>query len=1518
MLQFRLGAQSNLISWSKKLSTYAIKTFKQLGYIVEQLEYWEPPELEEPTAEDLDEINDPHQFLRKAYQRKLNNRMNLIEEMENNRPALFAVIWGHISVESEEQVKLQAAWDEINIAKDPLRLLILIRGVHVGGRFPNETAARLAARKGYTSLSQYTGESISHFKERFDACLLIMDNAMYDRPSDQDQAVDFIDKLDSTRFGEFQKDIHNNVILGIGDHPESVQAAFTSAAQYMSVASRTARSTGATVFTSTAIRGRSNRGRGTGTRRSSRNSSSNANVNHDSNNNRTNIDNVNRTNYAADRWDGVTGRNVPNFNVRRKCFICNCLDHIARNCPHRGIAQEASYESKSDDRDGATRVNGQFNATYVTNNYDSETEVILMHSQFTTSRQINLGRFDVLLDNQATAGLFREPELLCDIRDAGSITVIQGVSGTLSVSQLGETMHFGTVAYSPDAIANILSYDEVASKHRIEWVQAERAFYVYVGNNPPFKFIRKQGLHICNMSKYRNYSTTNVEHALIETVTSNLQNYSKRDVANAQKARDLMKKLGYPSVQSMVKLIKAGGILNCPVTIHDLYRAHSIWGPDLASLKGKTKTSKTDPVKVEYIPRSMDAEQTLHIDIMFVEGVAYLVSVSTPLGLTLVNHLGHLKGSRATGPVRDALSKQVALYRSENFTVRTILTDGEGAVHASASFLHNEGIRINPAGAGKHVPTIENKIRQIKERVRAHISVLPFKLSQPLLQWLVQYSVSAINYMPTSTWEVDHPSPKEIFTGRKIDYKKDLSLSFGQYVQAHIREVSNSMAERTEGAIALMGTGNLQGSWKFFCLGTMKIITRDHWTVLPMPPTVIEFLNALAEKEKRLVSRDPIFRIGASAIDDVDDANDIVEFVQPPVRVMPERNEPTAIHNDAGEEEVISRPVLADTITTMRPSANWESVDMELEPADFYANEDPEEPEEEPPDQATPVVSTSSVISGSRYNLRPTRSSWRETNKEYGLHLTVKKAKEKFGAEAEKSIKLELQQMLDKHVFTPLDQRLIPPTSKTKIIRSSMFLKEKFLSTGIFEKLKARLVAGGNMQDRSMYEDISSPTVSTTAVFITAALAAKERRNVVTLDIGGAYLNARMGENSNVLMRLDRILSELIVQLDPTFGRYIGFDGTIVVRLDRALYGCVESAKLWYEHIASTLTKDIGFTKNPIDICVFNKTYGDAQVTVCIYVDDLFMTSVDNNALDDVVNVLTAKYRDVKCHRGAKHSYLGMTFDFKTDRTVSITMECLVSDILREYAVNGHAATPATINLFVINDQSPSLCKEKMNEFHSRVAKLAYLSRKVRPDLSTLCAFLSTRVTCATDEDWMKLERGLKYLNLTQELGIILQAVDPLSIIAHVDAAYGVHADAKSHTGTTIGLGHGVIYVKSSKQKIVSRSSTEAELIGISDAVSQILWTRSFLIAQGYNVREATVYQDNMSTITMAEKGRSTSERTRHIHIRYFFIKDRIDAGEIKLQYLPTEEMVADILTKPLQGELFKKLRAKMMNFARV
>jgi len=111
--------------------------------------------------------------------------------------------------------------------------------------------------------------------------------------------------------------------------------------------------------------------------------------------------------------------------------------------------------------------------------------------------------------------------------------------------------------------------------------------------------------------------------------------------------------------------------------------------------------------------------------------------------------------------------------------------------------------------------------------------------------------------------------------------------------------------------------------------------------------------------------------------------------------------------------------------------------------------------------------------------------------------------------------------------------------------------------------------------------------------------------------------------------------------------------------------------------------------------------------------------------------------------------------------------------------------------------------------------------------------------------------------------------------------------------------------MKSTKQKVVTKSSTEAELIGLSDAANIGIHMRNFLIAQGYRLGPLRIYQDNTSCMTMMKKGKSTSEKSRHIDIRWFWLKERIDSGEIELVYLPTEEMFANVLTKAIQGAQF-------------
>ena len=196
------------------------------------------------------------------------------------------------------------------------------------------------------------------------------------------------------------------------------------------------------------------------------------------------------------------------------------------------------------------------------------------------------------------------------------------------------------------------------------------------------------------------------------------------------------------------------------------------------------------------------------------------------------------------------------------------------------------------------------------------------------------------------------------------------------------------------------------------------------------------------------------------------------------------------------------------------------------------------------------------------------------------FRLSTKQATQLHGEEKTSEVlRNELQQMLSKDVWEPVCWDYLTEVEWKSVIRSSIFLKEKFTASGVFDKLRARLVAGGYMQDKTIYTDveIASPTVSTSSIFLIAAIAAKEARHVACMGFSGAHLNASM--KKRVLMSLDPTLSSTLCAISPTYDCFLRKNGTIVVKLKKALYGCVESAKLWYELISDKLI-GIGFKRN--------------------------------------------------------------------------------------------------------------------------------------------------------------------------------------------------------------------------------------------------------------------------------------------------------------------------------------------------
>lgn len=186
----------------------------------------------------------------------------------------------------------------------------------------------------------------------------------------------------------------------------------------------------------------------------------------------------------------------------------------------------------------------------------------------------------------------------------------------------------------------------------------------------------------------------------------------------------------------------------------------------------------------------------------------------------------------------------------------------------------------------------------------------------------------------------------------------------------------------------------------------------------------------------------------------------------------------------------------------------------------------------------------------------------------------------------------------------------------------------------IKNKLKARLVGGGDGPDRDLYSpsDTSSPTASTSAILIIAQIAAAERRHVISLDIGSAYLNAMMPKdniNELVLMANAPNIAEILIEIDSGYEKYQRPNGSIIVELDQALYGCIERALLWYKELSIYLGT-IGFALNLYERCILNKTESGHQTAIAVYVDDLLVTSTKLQHAEAVVEALRERYKELK------------------------------------------------------------------------------------------------------------------------------------------------------------------------------------------------------------------------------------------------------------------------------------------------
>ncbi len=531
--------------------------------------------------------------------------------------------------------------------------------------------------------------------------------------------------------------------------------------------------------------------------------------------------------------------------------------------------------------------------------------------------------------------------------------------------------------------------------------------------------------------------------------------------------------------------------------------------------------------------------------------------------------------------------------------------------------------------------------------------------------------------------------------------------------------------------------------------------------------------------------------------------------------------------------------------------------------------------------------------------------------------FSLNKGLKKFGDKGKEATFQEVEQLHKRNCWRPIHPNDLTPEQRKKALESLIFLTEKRDA-----RIKARACANGSKQRLWMSkEDASSPTVSQEAVMLTAAIEAHENREVAIVDIPNAFIQTdHKGEK--VHMKIRGKLAEILVSVAPKchepFVTQEGGHTVLHVEMLKALHGMLESPLLFHRKLKKDL-ESIGFKVNPCDPCVANKMIDGKQMTVTWHVDDLKVSHVDPKQVDMFVKWVTEKFggiAPVKPSRGKVHDCLAMTLDCETPGEVKIGMKDCVTNMVDEFPgeLMHRIRTPAAEHLLQVNPKAERLPQEQAELFHTIVAKGLFLSKRARPDILPTIAFLCTRVKEPDVDDWKKLAGLITHLNNTKDDVLTLRIENLNTAVWFADAAFAVHKDMKSHTGGVMTMGKGAILSQSNKQKLNTKSSTEAELVGADEITNLLLWTKHFLDEQGCKA-EHVLNQDNTSAIQLENNGReSAGRRSRHLDIRFFHIKDRIANGDLTVKFCPTDQMVADFMTKPLQAKKFKKFKKEIMN----
>ena len=369
--------------------------------------------------------------------------------------------------------------------------------------------------------------------------------------------------------------------------------------------------------------------------------------------------------------------------------------------------------------------------------------------------------------------------------------------------------------------------------------------------------------------------------------------------------------------------------------------------------------------------------------------------------------------------------------------------------------------------------------------------------------------------------------------------------------------------------------------------------------------------------------------------------------------------------------------------------------------------------------------------------------------------------------------------------------------------------------------------------------------------------------------------------------------------------------GVLVYRLRKSLYGLKQAGRRWYQKLVDIMSK-LGFERCKGDQAVFYRRSerADVLIVVLVHVDDCTIVG-KSQALIDRFKVKIAKSVDIT-DMGSLHWILGIEVcQVREERKIQLSQKSYIDSILRRYGFEDlkPVSTPMDPATRLTSAQSPSTTEEfatmKNVPYHEAVGSLMYATLGTHPDICYAVQTVSRFNNKPGLAHWEAVKRIFRYLSGTKGLwlGYGGQAKE---LSGYVDVDGSMNEDRKVISGYAFMINGGAVSWSTKRQELISLSTTESEYIAATYTVKEALWLRT-LISQvfGIDLPPTTLFSDNQSTIALT-KEHQYHARTKHIDICFHFIHWVIKDGKIRLIYCPTEEMVADALTKALPSTKVK------------